>query len=190
MMMNVFRQFFCWWPQSSDRLWASSSSSEDEFPIHGSLKRGTHTRKGKTLRESLMGRILWASREVFTTQIPRWNSVGTVRLCKPPSGWSRPCVRQIPAWHPLQKRTLVALMWPVQLLAPRGFSEMLSFDWLRLRLCLWIVRPQKAELIFKQWKLIQCCILYTGFLKGFCLKNKTKKIIKSKIGIWLKLLGS
>lgn len=153
--------------------------------------------RGRVLRESLMGRILWATRKAVTTRIPSWNSVWMGRLCKPPSGWSRPCVSQLPAWLFLQRRTLVALTWPVQLLVPRGaqddFSDGLSSDWLGLRLCMWIVRPQKAELIFReelQAKEINSVLYIVHRLfKGLLLK----KIIirrKSRIHIWLKLLDS
>lgn len=156
MMMNVFRQFFCWWPQSSDRLWASSSSSEDGFPIHGSIRRGTYTRKGKSTEGVTDAEnSLSHQRSCFYTN-PQLNfSVdGEALQASIRNGPDHlaPCVSQTPAWHSLQRRTLVALTWPVQLLAPRGaqddFSEVLSSDWLRL--CLWIVRPQKAELIFRE----------------------------------------
>jgi len=51
-----------------------------------------------------------------------------------------PRASQIPAPHLLQRSTLVALVWPVQLLVPRGAKadclEVLSFDWLGFRLCI------------------------------------------------------
>lgn len=56
---------------------------------------------------------------------------------------------QIAALHLLQRRTPVARMWPVQLLLPRGveaeFSEVLSFDWLKVRLCVSLLDSQTLK---------------------------------------------
>lgn len=141
---ECFQAFFLLVTTEQWQTLGKHCSSGDEFPIHGSLQRGTYTRKGKSTE-----RVTDGDNSLSQKRTLSWNSVWMVRICKPPSGWSRLCVRQTPAWHPL-----AALTWPVQLLVPWGaqadFSEVLSFDWFRLRLCLWIVRPQKAELIFRE----------------------------------------
>lgn len=164
MMMNVFRHFFCWWPQSSDRLWASSSSFEDEFPIHGILKEAHTPGRGKHWESDGENSLSHYTNPQVKLNGDGEALQGSIRMvqtiCEADPSLASPPKEDSGGSH-------VAC-------SPRGFSETLSFDWLRLRLCLWIVRPQKAELIFK-WKLIQCYILYTGFLKGFCLKKKKEK---------------
>lgn len=124
---ECFEVFFCWWSQSSDKLWARSNSSEDETMA---VSEEAHTPgRGKVLRKSLLGRS-WACRRGRLQTL----------FAKPLPGWSQPCVSQIPALHLLHRRTLVALKWPVQLLVPRGakvdFPEVLSFDWLGFRVCI------------------------------------------------------
>lgn len=143
--------------------------------------------RGKVQKKSLVGRIEPAENLLLHESLSDFEC-----------GWrgfavfhrDGPCVSQTAAWRPLQRRTLVALMWPVQLLLPRGaqadFSEVLSFDWLGLRLCLWIVRPQNAEMVFReelQAKEINS-VLHIGFLKDSCFLKK------GRINIWLELLDS
>lgn len=142
MMVNVLRHF------SADDPNAVTNSGQATIHLKMNscsmaVSKEAHTAgRGKVPRESLMVRS-WASRigqlRTLLAWIPSWNSVWITRRCKPPSGWSQPCVSQLPALYLLQRKTLVALMWPVQLLVPKGakadFSEVLSFDWLRFRLC-------------------------------------------------------
>lgn len=116
-----FGAFFCWWSQSNDKLWASRKSSEDEFLIYGSIKGGTYTRKGKSTEGVAAGEKLSQQRgqlQISVTWIPRLEFSPDHQLL------SQPCVSQTPALHLLQKRTLVALAWPV----PSGSWR--SQDWL------------------------------------------------------------
>lgn len=69
-----FGAFFCWWSQSTNKLWASCKSSEDEFPIYGSLKGGTYTRKGKSTEGVADGEKLSQQRgqiQISLTRIPQ-----------------------------------------------------------------------------------------------------------------------
>lgn len=189
-MMNVFRHFFCWWPQW--QTLGKHCSSEDEFPIHGSLQRGTHTRKGKSTERVTDGEnSLSQKRSCYCTNPQLKFSVdgedlqASIRMvqtmCEPDSSLASPPEEDSGSSH-------------VACSAPRGaqadFSEVLSFDWLGFRLCLWIARPQKAELIFREElqakEFNSVLYIVQAFWRSFVLKKEKK----SRIHIWLKLLDS
>lgn len=192
---ECFEAFFCRWSQSSDKLWASSNSSADEFLIYGSLKRGRYTRKWKSTEgvtdgEKLSQQKMPAPDPVNTNpwlkfspdyQALQASSRMVPAMCEPDTSSASPPPEDSGSSH----------------VACSASGSQRSQGWLfrgvelwlaqiqAVHYSLWIVRPQKAQLIFREELLAKeiNSVLYIAYRLSKPLLFK-----KSRIHIWLKLL--
>lgn len=155
--------------------WASSSSSEDGFPIHSSLRRGTYTWKGKSIEGVSDGENSLSHQKscYYTNPQLKFSVDGealqaSIRMvqtmCEPVTSLASPPEEDSGGSH-------VACSAPGSQRSPGWL-----FRWVEL----WLAQAQAVHVNsqtskswfsgknFKQRKLIQCCTLYTGFSKGFC----------------------